>query len=153
MKFSASISDNISPDLARRIAQLKNPRRALRVAGEALVSLAKQAFRSPEVRPAAWPPRKDRKGLRAAGRWGAPLIQSTMLSRSPRVIEAAADSVSVGSDRRTPGGRWSLAAIHQLGAPRRGIPARPFFPVREDGTFTNRAKRDIEDALKAHLLR
>jgi phage gpG-like protein len=47
----------------------------------------------------------------------------------------------IGSDRRA--GAYSLAGIHQLGAPKRNIPPRPFFPFNASGEATEKAKGKV----------
>ena len=122
------VSDTVTPDLRARLARVQNPEPAMRRMGQVLVNWARQAFRDESKRPATWPglspktlAQKKKKGYGSR-----PLIASGLLSRSPRVVSVGRDEVVVGSDRAV--GTYSLAAIHQLGAPKRKIPARPFFP-------------------------
>lgn len=144
--------DEITPSLRANWARARNARAALAAAGAAVVSMTQRAFANPSLRPAEWPPlspktlaaraRRGRKGTR-------PLLDSTMLQKSIRVVGADNASVTIGSDRRA--GSYSLAAIHQYGAPRARIPARPFFPIRPDGSLTPTARRRFLAALKAGL--
>ncbi len=139
MKISYTIvSDTVTPDLKARLARVQNPETALRRMGEELVEWAQKAFTVPSKRPAVWPglspktlakKKKEKHGSK-------PLIASGTLARSPRVVSVTRNEVVVGSDRAV--GKhspYSLAAIHQLGAPRRHIPARPFFPFQNGQTM------------------
>ena len=169
------VSDTVTPDIRARLARVQNPEPALRRMGQVLVNFARQAFRDTSKRPAAWPnlaPRtlaqKKKKGYGSK-----PLIASGALARSPRVISVTRNEVVVGSDRRSTalamaartksqkkkeklltsagaGGNYSLAAIHQLGAPRRHIPARPFFPF-QNGQTMPAARDQVTAVLRAWL--
>lgn len=144
------VSDTVTPDIRARLARVQNPEPALRRMGQVLVNFARQAFRDPSKRPAPWPglsPRtlaqKKKKGYGSK-----PLIASGTLARSPRVISVTRNEVVVGSDRAV--GPYSLAAIHQLGAPRRHIPARPFFPF-QNGQTMPAAREQVTAVLRAWL--
>ena len=151
MKISYTIvSDTVTPDLKARLARVQNPEPALRRMGEVLVNWARQAFRVPSKRPAAWPPLSDRTLVqkKKKGYGSKPLIASGLLARSPRVVSVTRNEVTVGSDRAA--GPYSLAAIHQLGAPRRHIPARPFFPFQNGHTMPE-ARARVTEVLRAWL--
>lgn len=159
--FSITVKqDTITPDLRRRIAKLKDAKPVLLAVGAGLVMLTKRAFRDASVRASAWPKRKgegddisyDGRGRRHAGGKvkGKPLlIASGQLSKSPRIVSVSRTQVIVGASREAPGGAWNLAAIHQLGAPKRGIKPRPFFPFSPTGEATALARREIGDILRA----
>lgn len=146
--------DGITPDLARLAARAVNTRAALWQGGQAAVSIAKRAFGDASLRAASWPALKD-STLAARARKGqgsAPLRRAKVggwLWESLRVMDAGNRSVTIGSDRRV--GKYSLAAIHQLGAPRAHIPARPFFPFNADGQPTPMARERIEMAIRRAL--
>ena len=136
MKVSYTIvSDTVTPDIRARLARVQNPEPALRRMGEVLVNWARQAFRDTSKRPASWPQLADRTlaQKKKKGYGSKPLIASGALARSPRVVSVTRNEVVVGSDRAV--GSYSLAAIHQLGAPKRRIPARPFFPFLNGQTM------------------
>ena len=169
------VSDTVTPDLKARLARVQNPEPALRRMGEVLVNWARQAFRNASKRPAPWAPlspktlaQKKKKGYGSK-----PLIASGALARSPRVVAVSRSEVTVGSDRRATaeawaavtkskkkaaqlratagaGGNYSLAAIHQLGAPRRRIPARPFFPF-VNGQTMQEARAAVAAVLRRWL--
>ena len=154
MKVSYTIvSDTVTPDLKARLARVQNPEPALRRMGEKLVEWAQKAFTVPSKRPAVWPelsPRtlakkkKEKHGSK-------PLIASGTLAKSPRVVSVTRNEVVIGSDRETKKGSGiSLAAIHQLGAPRRHIPARPFFPFQNGHTMPE-AQAQVAAILRSWL--
>ena len=129
------VSDTVTPDLKARLARVQNPEPTMRRMGQVLVNFARMAFRDAAKRPAPWPSLSPQtlEKKKKNGYGSKPLIASGTLARSPRVVSVNRTSVVVGSDRTA--GSYSLAAIHQLGAPRRGIPARPFFPFRNGQTM------------------
>ncbi len=136
MKITYTIvSDTVTPDLKARLSRVQNPEPAMRRMGAVLVNWARQAFRDASKRPTTWPSLSKRTldQKKKKGYGSKPLIASGTLARSPRVVSVSRNEVVVGSDRAA--GSYSLAAIHQLGAPRRGIPARPFFPFRNGQTM------------------
>lgn len=156
MKITYTIvSDTVTPDLKARLGRVQNPAPAMRRMGKAIAEWAKSAFKKPSKRPAAWPPlaartlaQKKKKGYGSK-----PLIASGLLARSPRVISVTRNAVVVGSDRAAKtkaGTEYSLAAIHQLGAPRRHIPARPFFPFHNGSTMPE-AKKQVTSILRNWL--
>ena len=141
--------DTMTPDLQARIDRWGHPRPALRKMGELMANWAKDAFRNPAKRPTEWPPLKPSTLKKKKGR-GTPLVYHGVLKRSPRVVSCDDRSVVVGSDRKA--GSYSLAAIHQLGAPRAKIPARPFFPfhpgVRALAAFEEKCRKILKDYLE-----
>ncbi len=56
-------------------------------------------------------------------------------------VESASDSATLKTNR--PVGNYDLGSIHQFGAPRRNIPARPFFPTDDDGDLLPDAVEEI----------
>jgi phage virion morphogenesis protein len=56
--------------------------------------------------------------------------------------EATNDTAIVKTNR--PVGSYDLGSIHQFGAPRRNIPARPFFPITDDGDLLPDAVEEIQ---------
>jgi phage gpG-like protein len=129
------IRDGISPDLARRAGAVSDKRPLLEAMGQAVKSLAVQAFTDPAKRAQAWAPRQD----------DAPhalLQKKTILRKSIRVISVTGDSVTIGSDR-------PYAAIHQLGGD--AIPARPYLPFYKSGQITALGRQRTERALVAAL--
>uniref|UniRef100_UPI003F7257EF phage virion morphogenesis protein n=1 Tax=Gloeomargarita lithophora TaxID=1188228 RepID=UPI003F7257EF len=60
-----------------------------------------------------------------------------------------ADGVVTGTARRV--GSYSLGAIHQYGAPRRGIPPRPFLPINERGELLDFDLNRLQDFIAKHV--
>jgi phage gpG-like protein len=155
MQLNVSISDGITPRMKKMMAKTVNMRPAMESGGMAIVSMSVRAFSSPAMRPAPWAALKPLtlKSRKSAGFHGSSILRASgALSHSPRVISATANSVTVGSDRRV--GSYSLAAIHQFGAPRRKIPARPFFPITgtlENPGLTERAKAKFRTAIIRYI--
>ncbi len=144
-------TDTLTPELKKLLAKMQDPTPALRGAGEAIVALAQDAFTNPSVRPSPWAPlnpktieKKKKKGYGSKE-----LIASGTLARSPRVASANKHAVVVSTDRAA--GKWSLGAIHQLGAPKAGISARPFFPFDASGRATELAKKRVKSVVLAWL--
>ena len=73
--------------------------------------------------------KEKRKGIRS-------ILQFTGDLRSSIAYQLVDNGtgVAIGTNIKTPGGALSLGAIHQFGAPRRNIPARPFFVIIEENT-------------------
>ena len=151
MKISVK-TDTITPHLQGMRQKLADPEPALLEVGESIASMATEAFSNPGLRPESWPPLKpETLARKAKKKYGSePLVASGALARSPRVVRtisysANEHSVVVGSDRRA--GSYSLAGIHQLGAPKANIPPRPFFPFGADGKATPRAIDRVKEIL------
>lgn len=146
MQVHVTIEDGITPDLNARTAAMPGKvQSALQAAGLALASLAVRAFSMPSLRPTVWAalkPQTIEQRRKQGFRGSAPLRASGTLFHSPRIIAQDAHSVTVGSDRTA--GVYSLAAIHQLGAPKRRIPPRPFFPVTPEGELTPVGRAQVE---------
>ena len=143
-------TDTMTPELQGMIQKLSDPSDALMAVGKEVADSARDAFTNPSVRPSAWAPLKPATLKRKEKmKYGSePLVASGVLARSPRVIYTVnKDPVVVGSDRRA--GAYSLAAIHQHGAPKANIPARPFFAFDESG----KATPALIDRVKAILLK
>jgi phage gpG-like protein len=129
------IRDGISRDLQARAAAAADRRPLLAAMGEAVKSLASQAFTDPAKRPEAWAPRADTEPH--------PLLQkSTLLRKSIRVISLSNSQVTIGSDR-------PYAAAQQFGTA--DIPARPYLPFHQSGQMTGLGRQQVERALKAAL--
>ena len=56
--------------------------------------------------------------------------------------QSTEDTAIIKTNR--PVGSFDLGSIHQFGAPRRNIPARPFFPITDDGDLLPEAQAEIE---------
>jgi len=167
LQITIQVNDQITPALRQLQAKLHKLTPLNNYIGTALVSIAKRAFDEPQLRPATWPPKRD--GSTATLRY------TGLLWRSLRVLYSHPTEVVTGSDR-------PYAAIHQLGGktqprtilptrkralhwpgakhpvrsvhhPGSNIPARPFFPVTQDGNLTAAALRTIREVIAAYLAR
>ena len=144
--------NDASPALSRLASAARNPTAVFRAMGTTFKSLTEGTFNSvgASYRPKPWPPKRD----------GTPSIlqKSTTLAKSFH-LEVAADHATL----RTP---MIYAAIHQFGGTIKGnpflrfqwapgrwavvrqvtIPARPFFPVADNGKLTPAAEAKISAA-------
>lgn len=163
------ISDTISPDLQARLALAGNKASIHQDIGMELVNITRRAFTHANLRAAPWPAKVNGQPatLKSSGGGGG------TLAKSPRVVSANGQSVTIGSDRH-------YAAIHQLGGktaahvirPKAGkkalnipgigfrkkvnhpgskIPARPYFPFYQDGRPTPAAHTAILQVLEKRL--
>jgi hypothetical protein len=151
------IKDSATAALNLLDARLKNRSAVSEAAGLAVVSLSTRSFNDPSVRAAPWAPLQPETIARKLeeGTSTAILKRHGLLFRSYRMIEATNDYVRVGSDRATPGGLWSLAAIHQFGTKDGRIPARPMMPLMgsspDSAILTPLAVRNVQAAAMAAL--
>jgi len=125
--------DQITPSLGA-LADEALRRRMVQAMGTVVESLAVRAFDEPGLRPSAWPARKKSKATNPL------LIKSGNLRQSIHT-QLSGDTAKVG----TP---VVYGAAHQLGSAKKGIPARPFFPVVED-QLTGHAQAEIQDVVDA----
>jgi len=144
MQLDGTVTDTVSPMLAKVMAGVAHPRKILNAIGTSFATAAQDAFDDPAMRPAPWAPKKAFKKTRGGKLKTKLLVDSGMLRRSPRVTKADDTSVTVGTSR-------TYAAYHQLGAPRAGIPARPFFPVDAAGAVIPKAAERLRQAGEAAL--
>lgn len=106
--------NTLSPDLRRRLRQVKNAAPLLKAVSDVLAQTAKGAFNDSGLRPTPWPAKKD----------GSPatLRLKQLLARSPRTVSTTPKRAILGSDR-------PYARAHQFGSrPQKGIPARRYMP-------------------------
>lgn len=126
----------------------------MRNIAQALESETEGNFQNQRGPGGGWPALKpatvlDR--LRQGYGGASPILQrSGTLARS---IESRSgrDFAEVGTNQKTPGGVWSLGAIHQFGAPRRNIEARPFLPVDAQGRLQADVQATILDLIQGFL--
>jgi phage gpG-like protein len=126
--------DEISPALDA-LADPALRRRCVQAAATVVESLAVRAFDEPGLRPTSWPARKKSKATNPL------LIQSGNMRQGIHTQMVGNDAAKVG----TP---VVYGAAHQLGSSKKGIPARPFFPVVE-GQLTGNAQAEIADVVDA----
>lgn len=141
------VTDTMGPEIQRLASKIKDPSEAMAEIGSLVSSMASSAFQNADLRPHPWASLKPETIKRKARKhYGShPLVASGTLARSPRVVSSSPRNVVVGSDRRA--GAYSLAAIHQLGAPKANIPPRPFFPFQASGEATETAKRRVREVI------
>jgi phage gpG-like protein len=154
MTVTLTVQDGISPKVAEMLRRqdAAGKKKVLTVIGITLRDWAVEAFTEPGKRPASWKNKRDGTASTLQG-------TSPVLRRSLRV-EATADSVTIGTDRK-------YALIHQLGGeiePRSAkalrfksggkwwtvkkvtMPARPYLPVRSGGTIMPAAAEEASGA-------
>ena len=127
--------DTVTPDLERKIAALSGGARIMKAIGTQIVGLTKRAFRDESLRQIPWPPKKKD---------GSPsnLIRKGALLSSIRITGLTQNTVTVGTDR-------PYGAVHQLGSSKKtgrgsGIPPRPYFPFKPDGTLADVAREPVQ---------
>jgi phage gpG-like protein len=79
---------------------------------------------------AAWKARKypGKPKLQATG---ALLASLTNRRAKHAIYTLTKDELIIGTSLRTPDGEWNLGLLHQLGAPKAKLPARPMMRLRE----------------------
>ena len=156
------VTDTITPELARILREIQNRTPIMRAIGQELVSITRQAFTNPPLRPAPWAPLK-----KASGR---PLYRTGALTRSITVSQVSNDSVTVSTDRpyaifqqlgtkgpytirpRLKGGLCWPGAPHPFkSVTHPGLPPRPFFPFDAAGHISALARQRIEAVISAKL--
>lgn len=145
MNISISVRDGISPDLAKKIAKLKDARPVLQTMAQTLVERARRSWDEPAMRPAAWPARKKDTGKKL-------LWSSGALRRGTRVVKVTNAHAEVGSDR-------PYAAVHQYGSRKKrgrggGIPPRPYWPITggaENPKLTPKAEEAVASAAQRRI--
>ncbi len=135
--------DATTPALRRLLRRARDTEPVLRAMGNRFLRIAKSTFHpsGARFRPKPWPNKKD--GSVCWLRKTQTLSKSFFLRVTPK---QAAVSTPV-----------RYAPPHQFGAPSRGLPARPFYPVTDRGTLTPMAegivfeagRRVVERQLKA----
>lgn len=135
--------------LRRRVDDLSP---AMRNIAQLLESETEGNFQNERGQGGAWPALKPATVLdRLRKRYEGPMLQRTgALARSVGSAYGR-DFAVVGVAQRTPGGRFSLGAIHQFGAPKRNIPPRPFLPVDAAGVLDAGVTDDILDIIGQFL--
>lgn len=135
IEITASASDIIAQLRAAGLAKLEDPQQ-LRIlyklwanAGELAAVTAYDSETSPSGQP--WEALKPAtlRHARNRNRKGTLRLTGAMSDRT--IGQVTADGATVGSDLAV--GAYSQLAIHQFGAPRAGIPARPVLPMDAQG--------------------
>ena len=138
-----SFKDTLSPALKEKLRKMGDTKPLLEVGGFALMQCALAAWRDESMRPAPWQPlapatveRKAKAGKTAM------LIFERHMQQSLRVGVPSGGKVEVGNDA-------FYAPFHQFGT--RKMPARPFIPMREDGSLVPAAERKVFAAMRQKL--
>ena len=130
-KVDTSKFDRMLADIPAALARAQ--RNALVVIGNVVKNRTTEAFKTPELRPSPWAPRKS------GGKW--PLLikhpNGGLWQSFIREIKGD-DSVVIRTDKK-------YARYHQTGT--KHIPARPFFPVK-DGKLTPDCMREIKEEVE-----
>lgn len=96
---------------------------------------------SGEDRPIEWEPLKDEKYAKKVGRDYASLFLTGDLESSINIDTSQVSGAVVWIDDGQP-----YAQVHQWGYEEGGIPARPFFPMFPDGSFTSYTFNEVTQA-------
>lgn len=142
---------DVLAQLQRRAADLSP---VMRNIAQALESETEGNFQNQRGAGGGWPalkPATVRERQRQGYGGASPILQRTgALARSieSRYGPAFAEA---GTSQKTPGGVWSLGAIHQFGAPKRNIPARPFLPVDAAGRLQAETQQTILEQIQLFL--
>ena len=125
--------------------------RILQDIGQAVASRATLAFRTPQMRPSPWAPRKPSYTVTVNKKTGKKtkkldnhplLIKTGSLRQSIGWKLRGSDTVVVGTDRK-------YAGYHQTGTKR--MPARPFLPVDDKGKLTPQMEQKVNRIIARHL--
>lgn len=162
MSSSVIVTDTITPELERMLREIGNRVSILRAVGQEIVSMTRQAFTNPGLRPESWAPLKKSTGR--------PLYRSGSLTRSIRVASVTNDAVMVSTDRAYAGfqqfgtkGPYTIrprgsGALYWKGArhpvksvQHPGLPPRPFFPFDSSGRVAAFARERITGIITAKL--
>lgn len=126
--------------------------------GEELVSRILDSFER-EASPYGekWAPLKPATILGRARRFKTKKAKQAAVA-NPRILQdtgtlrTSIEIQSVGHDHVTVWSREDYAATHQFGSARKNIPARPFFPVREDRVdLPPEWQKAIVNQIKLHM--
>ena len=131
IKVDASKLDRMLADFPAALARAQ--KKALAGIGAEVASEATRAFRTPQLRPSPWAPRKNNADP------DRPLLyKHGDLQQNFRSVVTGPDTVVV----RT---KVKYAGYHQTGT--KNMPARPFFPVK-DGKLTSDCMREIKEEVE-----
>jgi len=124
---------------ALRLDRLRNPQPLYKAWANYLERLVVQAYKT-ETAPfgSGWPalqPATLKRKRRAT------ILRESGQMYDTTVAQVLPDGVRVGSNQAV--GRYSLLAIHQFGAPRRGIPARRVLPMDTSGNVLPQVTEEL----------
>lgn len=137
IKIDTSKVDKMLSDFPAALARAQM--QALKEIGDAVASRATLAFRTPEIRPSPWAPRKPSRNDD-----GHPLlIKSSSLSRSIlRKLDGSNNTVVVGTGMK-------YAGYHQFGT--KNMPARPYMPIDAHGNLVPKMQRKVKNYVEEAL--
>ena len=128
--------DLLTPALQRKLDQIADKRPILEQMGGAAVSVAEQAFDYPALRLSEWEPKKDGSKATLKSKPD-PQLCDSLIAMPP-----SADMIEVGSNRK-------YARAQNFGYAPRNLPARPYFPITQDGDVLEAAETAIAGAMAA----
>lgn len=134
--------------LARIVSRLQNSQALYKAWANHLEGLTVNAFKS-ETAPygSSWAPLKEetvkRKQARKSPRSKNRILRDTATLYNTLAARATPTGAVVGTNQTV--GSYSLGAIHQFGAPRRNIPARPFLPMDDQGNALPQLVTDLQE--------
>ncbi len=159
MKLQATANISGLAPIAATVKRLENPAPLYKAWANYLEEVAVRAFKEQKApyglpwedlspayerrKLAAGQTRKGKKGKAKSRPVGQGMLKLRWTGQLYDSIyaEAERDGAVVGSNLAV--GSFSLAAIHQFGAPRRNIPARQFIPIDEVGEVTRPAAVEL----------
>lgn len=137
------ITTDLAP-LAQVLGKLQNSQTLYKAWANHLEAVTVQAFQSQSAPygGGAWTPLKDATKKRKKKRKNQILRETGTLYNSV-AARATPTGAVVGTNQMV--GSYSLGAIHQFGAPRRNIPARPFLPMDAQGNALPQLVTELEE--------
>ena len=135
--------DLLTPALQRKLDQIADKRPILQAMGDAAVSIANLAFMDPAMRLSPWAPKKDGSTATLKS------VPDPLLCKSLIALPPSEDMIEVGSDLLRLGSDRDYARAQNFGYAPRNLPARPFFPITQDGDVLEAAETAIAGAMAA----
>jgi phage gpG-like protein len=133
-----------------KLPTLKNPSPLLRQWAAYLDSIAITAFKS-ETSPSGqkWAALSPAYQKRRKSKFGRKKLKVTGALFDTLAAQVEPTGVRIQSNLRV--GSYSLGAIHQFGAPRRKIPARPFLPLDTEGELLPETREKLVDLARTYF--
>jgi len=148
MEVTFTLNTRAVDDALRQLTKrLHNTAPLMATLAEQLYTITDESFdaqRSPDgtpwadLAPATWKYKQSGRKLYESGT----LRDSLYANSSPTHAEVGVHAVNKG---------FEYGLSHQFGAQKRNIPARPFFPLNDDGTLMDFAEADIVETIIAHF--
>lgn len=136
------ISTELGP-LERITDRLQNSQALYKIWANHLEAVTVNAFKT-ETAPygSKWAPLQESTKKKKKKRKNQ-ILRETGTLYSTVAARATADGAVVGTNQVV--GSYSLGAIHQFGAPRRNIPARPFLPMDAQGQALPQLQAELQE--------